>query len=211
MTHQHPLGDPAELAALFAAGAMPLGEQVAFEAHLADGCAACSAELRALTPVVTALAGALAPVLPDAAVRDKLLRRVTDAAGLASGASPLRAQLHSKLSSAKPGAPLLIKRAADAAWEATEIEGVRIRVLFVDRAYNHFTALVRMAPGTSYPAHLHDGPEECLVLEGDLRVGEQVLHAGDYQRAPAGSHHGIQSTQAGCLLMITSSLSDVFL
>jgi anti-sigma factor ChrR (cupin superfamily) len=211
MTHEHSLGNPAELAALFAAGAMPLDEQAAFEAHLAQGCAACSAELRALTPVVTALVGALAPVLPDPGLRDKLLRRVANPPGQAPGGSPLRAHLHAESAPADPGAPLLIQRAADAAWEPTEIEGVRIRVLFVDRAHNHFTALVRMAAGTTYPAHLHDGPEECLVLEGDLHVADQVLHTGDYQRAPAGSRHVIQSTRAGCLLMITSSLSDVFL
>ena len=209
MNHEHPLGNSAELAALFAAGAMSLDEQAAFEAHLADGCAACSAEVHALMPVVTALAGAVAPVLPNPAARDKLLARIAGS-GQAGAASPLRAHLRTP-QPPDPAAPLLIQRAAGAAWEATEIEGVRIRVLFVDRAQNHFTALVRMAAGTSYPAHIHDGPEECLVLEGDLHVGDQVMQAGDYQCAPAGSRHGVQSTREGCLLMITSSLTDVFL
>jgi anti-sigma factor ChrR (cupin superfamily) len=210
MTQDHPIGNPAELAALFAAGAMPLQEQAAFEAHLADGCAACNAELRALEPVVTALTGTVAPVLPDPGVRDKLLRGVAAHTGQAGAASPLRGHLHSEPGPADPEAPLLIQRAADAAWEATEIEGVRLRVLFVDRQHNQFTALVRMAAGTSYPPHIHDGPEECLVLEGDLLVGDRVLGAGDYQRAPAGSRHGPQVTRQGCLLLITSSLTDVF-
>ena len=71
------------------------------------------------------------------------------------------------------------------------------------------TMLIRMAPGTAYPAHRHGGAEECYVLEGDLHVGDDiVMHAGDYQRAEAGSTHPVQSTRGGCLLLLTSSLRD---
>ena len=71
------------------------------------------------------------------------------------------------------------------------------------------TAMFRMAAGTSYPEHIHDGPEECYVLEGDLHVGDRmVMHAGDYQRATPGSEHDEQWTEGGCLLLVTSSLSD---
>ena len=48
------------------------------------------------------------------------------------------------------------------------------------------------------------------MLEGDLHIGEDVMHPGDYQFAPAGSRHGVQSTEHGCLLLITSSLNDRF-
>jgi anti-sigma factor ChrR (cupin superfamily) len=105
---------------------------------------------------------------------------------------------------------MVFNKASEASWERTAIEGVAIRTLFVDRENNQFTALVRMQPGSSYPRHVHAGPEQCLVIEGDLRVGEEVLHAGDYQRAPTGSRHGVQSTEHGCLLLITSSLTDQF-
>jgi quercetin dioxygenase-like cupin family protein len=70
------------------------------------------------------------------------------------------------------------------------------------------TAMFRMEPGTSYPQHIHAGAEECYVLEGDLHVGDMVLHAGDYQRAEAGSHHGYQSTETGCVLLVTCALND---
>jgi serine/threonine protein kinase len=78
---------------------------------------------------------------------------------------------------------------------------------FVDEQNDHFTALVRMAP---YPRHIHRGPEECLVLEGDLRVCDTVLYPGDYQRAPTGTVQGVQSTDQGCLLLTTSSLTNEF-
>ena len=68
-----------------------------------------------------------------------------------------------------------------------------------------------MAPGSSYPCHVHNGPEQCLVLEGDLLVEDDLLGPGDYQWAEVGSRHGIQSTKQGCLLLITSSMTDEFI
>lgn len=99
-------------------------------------------------------------------------------------------------------------RANEGQWLETGVEGVSVRRLFVDRAANRMTCMFRMEPGSSYPSHVHDGGEECYVLDGDLHVGDIVMHAGDYQRAPAGSEHGIQSTDTGCLLLVTTSLSD---
>ena len=96
----------------------------------------------------------------------------------------------------------------DGSWEDTGVNGVQVRRLFVDPPRNQMTMLVRMEAGSSYPQHIHDGPEECYVLQGDLRVGDKVLRSGDYQRAAPRSRHGIQSTENGCLLFIVSSLTD---
>jgi hypothetical protein len=46
------------------------------------------------------------------------------------------------------------------------------------------------------------------VLEGDLHVGDMVLHAGDYQCAITDSLHDVQHTEGGCVLFIVSSLRD---
>jgi anti-sigma factor ChrR (cupin superfamily) len=210
MNHEHALGDPAELAAVCAAGALSHDELVKFEAHLAAGCAACTAEFAQLGPVVAALARVITPVTPDPATREKLLWRVAAHGETAGGASPMRGPVLQETMHEAHRTALVIKRASEAAWESIAIPGIHLRTLFVDDHNNHFTALVRMAPGTSYPRHIHRGPEECLVLEGDLRVGNTVLHAGDYQRAPTGTEHGVQSTEQGCLLLITSSLTDEF-
>jgi quercetin dioxygenase-like cupin family protein len=68
--------------------------------------------------------------------------------------------------------------------------------------------LVRMAPGSEYPGHRHAGAEECYVLQGDIWVGDVHMRRGDYQRAPAGSRHPVQTTDEGCVLLLVSSLSD---
>ena len=84
-----------------------------------------------------------------------------------------------------------------------------MRRLFVDRPNNRMTAMFRMAPGTDYPEHVHNGFEECYVLEGELHVGDDiVMHAGDYQRADGGSEHARQWTERGCVLLVSTSMSD---
>ncbi len=99
-------------------------------------------------------------------------------------------------------------RAEDTEWEATGLPGINVRRLHVDTAKQYVTMLVRMDPGASYLPHRHHDAEECFVLEGELRVGDEVLGRGDYQRAEAGSVHGVQSTETGCTLLILSSTQD---
>jgi predicted ChrR family anti-sigma factor len=209
MNHDHPAGESAELAALYAAGALTPAAGAAFEAHLQSGCAACRAEVEKLGPVVAALAAALKPSPPPAAVRAALLQRIAAQDHPPPSASPLRPAV-AAASGPQATEAVVLRRASEAAWEETAVPGVTIRTLFADPANDRFTALVRMAPGMSYPEHVHHGPEECLVLEGDVYAGATVLQAGDYLRMPAGSRHGQQSTRQGCLLLITSSMSDIF-
>jgi quercetin dioxygenase-like cupin family protein len=105
-----------------------------------------------------------------------------------------------------------IQTARDGAFEPTDIAGIDVRRLFVDEDADRVTMLVRMAPGTAYPAHRHGGAEECYVLAGDLSIGAEArLCAGDYQRMESGSVHAVQSTQGGCLLLIASSRTDQLL
>lgn len=204
MKHAAIPGEHAEWAALYMAGALTHEEQACYEEHLAAGCAECRGEVIQFGVVLTGLADAVAPVQPDPRTKDALLRRIA-----VDTVSPLRRHV-AGTPAEEPGRPLPIERAGECLWEATDVEGVRIRVLAVDRSQNQFTALVRMVPGAAYPSHVHDGPEQCYVLEGDLHVGDQVMGPGDYQYAPAGSRHGVQRTAGGCLLLITSSLTDVF-
>jgi anti-sigma factor ChrR (cupin superfamily) len=95
-------------------------------------------------------------------------------------------------------------------WEQV-IPGVRAKRLYVDPQHDTVTMLIRMDPGASYLPHRHAGPEQCFVLEGDLRDGELVVRAGDFQCAAEGTVHGSQQTESGCLLLIVSSLRDELL
>lgn len=107
--------------------------------------------------------------------------------------------------------PVTVVAASESAWEGTGFAGVEVRRLFLDAAHDRATMLMRMAPGATYPAHRHGGVEECYVLDGDLRRGDVVLRAGDYQRAAPDSVHAPQASTAGCLLFVVSSLRDEIL
>jgi hypothetical protein len=40
--------------------------------------------------------------------------------------------------------------------------------------------LVRMEPGAKMPGHSHEGHEECMVLRGEVWLGEFLIRAGDF-------------------------------
>lgn len=97
-------------------------------------------------------------------------------------------------------------RAGDARWREIA-PGVHSRVLYVDRANNRQSLLLKMEAGSAYHPHEHDADEEALVLEGDLWFGDLKLGPGDYHLATAASHHPVGRTQGGCLVHVVTSLS----
>jgi ChrR Cupin-like domain len=65
---------------------------------------------------------------------------------------------------------------------------------------------VRALPGATYYSHLHDqGHEECLVLEGDLIMGDLKLLPGDFHLAAKGSTHPPATTMSGCLFYLSGA------
>jgi hypothetical protein len=97
-----------------------------------------------------------------------------------------------------PGTQTL--RAGTGDW--TEMSpGVTYTVLFEDPIAKRRSILVRALPGSNYGSHFHgEGHEECLVLEGDLIMGDLKLLAGDFHLAAKGSSHPAATTMSGCLL-----------
>jgi anti-sigma factor ChrR (cupin superfamily) len=214
MRNHDALDDEArERAALHAVGALPPEEAVAYERHV-EACAACRAELAALARTASELALLAPQATPPAGLKQRLLARFreTPREGLRAVPTAPSAQAWKQWQDDAASAAGFTLIARDAgAWEQTAFEGVEARRLFVDAHNDRVTMLVRMAAGSSYPAHVHGGPEECYVLEGDLDVGDVVMRAGDYQRMERGATHAVQSTRNGCLLFLVSSLQDELL
>jgi anti-sigma factor ChrR (cupin superfamily) len=100
-----------------------------------------------------------------------------------------------------------VVRAGEGEWQIVK-DGVYAKQLYVDVERDRVTMLVRMDAGASYVPHRHAAPEQCFVLEGDIREGDDVFRAGDFQCVARGSTHGAQTTESGCLLLIVSSLHD---
>jgi len=92
-------------------------------------------------------------------------------------------------------------------WQ-TLAPGISVKLLCVDTLAHTKSFLLKAAPGMSMPGHSHHGYEECLVLEGEFRIGDLQLKAGDFHGASAGSVHGESRTESGVLVYLKSALED---
>jgi anti-sigma factor ChrR (cupin superfamily) len=136
---------------------------------------------------LTDLAAAVAPVElgadQRASMRERIVRRIR----------------------ARPPAGTTTLRAYEGEW-ITIAPGVTRKLLREDRGAERMSYLIRMDPGVTAPCHPHTQVEECLVLEGEVLVGEQRIGVGDWHVAEPGSSHDDFRTVTGCLLFIQSEV-----
>jgi hypothetical protein len=81
-------------------------------------------------------------------------------------------------------------------WEPLS-EGVEIKVL--RGVGGVMSTLARIASGAQVVDHGHILDEECLMLQGDLFLGDILLRPDDYQVAPAGCKHVNSMSDTGAL------------
>jgi quercetin dioxygenase-like cupin family protein len=80
-------------------------------------------------------------------------------------------------------------------------DGVQIKVL--NEHGGILSYLLKLEPGAVLQAHRHPADEECLVLEGVLKVGSRTeVGAGGYHLARAGSLHARISTDTGATIFL---------
>jgi anti-sigma factor ChrR (cupin superfamily) len=181
-----------DFAALYAAGALSSDEQERFEDQLGQNESHRKA-LRSFDAAAAALFECVEPVAPHPEIRASLLSRIANDSAASTSASKQRSR---------------IRRASEDAWRPSPMPGISMRILHIDRTARRFSGLFRMEVGAVYPSHVHDQPEEILVLEGDLDFGDYALETGDYIRLEAGSSHTEASTKRGCVCLITAELPE---
>ena len=64
------------------------------------------------------------------------------------------------------------------------------------------TSLVRYAPNSVFPPHVHGGGEEFFVLEGEFADEHRTYPVGSYVRNPIGTKHAPRVGPAGCVLFV---------
>jgi quercetin dioxygenase-like cupin family protein len=80
-------------------------------------------------------------------------------------------------------------------------DGLRIKVLHEHEGMLSY--LLQFAPGARLEAHRHPVDEECVVLEGVLKVGSRTeVGPGGYHLARAGSLHASISTETGATIFL---------
>lgn len=97
-------------------------------------------------------------------------------------------------------------RAGDQGWQ-TMAPGLLRKVLH--EADGAISTLMRLAPGVVVAGHSHGIDEECMVLEGTLRIGpDLLLHAGDFHVGRKGLPHGDASTDTGALVYLRGATEE---
>ena len=103
-------------------------------------------------------------------------------------------------------APFHTVRLEDGEWMSIGL-GVEKKFLYRDPITGTESSLFRLQPGAFIEAHHHAKAEECLVLEGDLTIGDLRLNAGDYHLAGKGTIHPVLRSQSGAVLFVRGAVS----
>ena len=83
-----------------------------------------------------------------------------------------------------------------------------MKTLYYDEAQGMVSFLLRAQPGACMPAHRHHAVEECLVLQGEFRLGEKLLRAGDFELGRPGEEHPEATTHTGVLVYLRGAAED---
>jgi anti-sigma factor ChrR (cupin superfamily) len=178
-----------EVTCAYVAQALAPSEAAAAETHIA-ACSDCRKELESLRPVV-----------------DLFVCWPTD---LLRPAQSLRARLAQRLAE-ETGKPLVLPKKRQ--WSVPQWEqvapGIECKLLATDTKRHRVSMLVRLAPGASYPAHTHAGPEELHLLHGELWIDGRKLVPGDYNYCAPGTGDKSVSSETGCTCVLITSTRDV--
>ena len=81
------------------------------------------------------------------------------------------------------------------------VTGIWIKVLRKDLVSGRAPSfLLKFEAGATYPAHNHPAGEETFVVEGDIHLGRDHLHQGDYLYTAPGNKHAVWS-DGGCVVL----------
>ena len=125
---------------------------------------------------------------------------------LASGPAPdpsVKARLMARIAEEAPtpdGFALRFDREND--WVPHPVPGIRMKILSVNRQNGYATLLLDVAPGTRFPAHHHEGDEECYVISGSIFTLGRRLGPGDFVHADAGTDHSELWTEEGARVLL---------
>jgi quercetin dioxygenase-like cupin family protein len=178
-----------EITCGYVAQALAASEIAAAEAHIA-ACPDCRRELESLRPVMDSFVSWPTDVLrPATALQARLALRIAEETGKAPVLPPAQS------------------------WSGPEWErvapGIECKLLATDTERDRVSMLVRLAPGASYPAHTHAGPEELHLLDGELWIDERKLSPGDYNYGAPGAGDERVWSETGCTCLLVTSTKDV--
>lgn len=116
----------------------------------------------------------------------------------------MRARILERIAASAPSGTQTL-RDAEGSWQAMG-PGLSRKILRVETETNTQSLLIRMEPGSCVPVHSHTQEEHCLVLEGEVSIGDHVFRSGDWHVALPGTTHMDFKTKTGALLFIRAEI-----
>jgi anti-sigma factor ChrR (cupin superfamily) len=92
------------------------------------------------------------------------------------------------------------------AWQAFG-PGLQLKVL--NEADGIMSYLVKLAPGASLPPHRHPVDEECMVLEGELQIGDLRVAAGGFHLGRKNMLHDRIMTVDGAVIFLRGATPEL--
>lgn len=86
---------------------------------------------------------------------------------------------------------------------------VKIKLLHVNLKLYTCSLFMQVQPGVEWLAHRQYHAEECLVINGEIMIGDSVIKKGDFHFAPKGVLHGAMYSKTGALLLLNMGLRDI--
>jgi len=192
-----------ELLLAVASGEADLPHRVLVEGHL-DGCAACRAALGEISAPGGALLADLRPERPPDAIWESLRARIA-----APGPQPAP--------SVFAGLPLPeaarreLPDLAEIRWRRVPIPGARMAVLVRDPFTRSVLILGHMPPQRAFPRHIHQGPEDVLVLAGGYEDQFGAYEAGVFASyAPGTQHRPLTEPDEECWILMRLEKPNLF-
>ena len=128
--------------------------------------------------------------------------------GIACPDPSLRERLVQRIGTKAEGVEQRVAPWSEPDWNEVS-PGIFCKLLANDAGRQRVSMLVRLLPNVAYPPHIHAGLEELHLLEGELWIDDRLLHAGDYNRAEAGTSDRRVWSATGCTCVLVTSTDDV--
>src|SRR5262252_3327779 len=103
---------------------------------------------------------------------------------------------------------MLVNKATEREWKATPYPGID-RSLFRNNETGGRSSIVRLAKGSRFPRHAHEGTEEVVVLEGVVRIGGAELERGDYLFTTPGEEHDVVAVSQASIFVSSQKSTPV--
>jgi anti-sigma factor ChrR (cupin superfamily) len=94
-----------------------------------------------------------------------------------------------------------IIREEEMKWEEGIYEGTEMCYLWEDPETERYVFLVRCKPGSSIPFHDHPRREIAYLVDGEVRLNDDIMRKGDFLTAAGSQAHDVY-TEKGCTFLI---------